>query len=317
LFTDLFLVLGLVAIIHSVQVSPLRITTIFVPEFLFYPKSLISFLVIMAEFLPQSNRGRWMAGVFAHQVLGILFACLVSVAMLAAFRSSINENEDNLDSVWRLILGFGAVPGLAALFFRLTIPETPVYKIEVWQNTEQDNHDMNQIVNEQGIWRRQTEEENVRGTNLTDFYTFFRGNPGYLKYLIGTCITWFCIDISFYGIGLNNATIFKEIGFDVSKTSEGAYTQLLNASTGNIIITLLGTIPGYLMTMALIDNRRVGRIKIMYIGFTASAVLLLIFGVTYNNTVNNRAAFLVMFILIQVMMCMIKCDYGIRILIII
>ncbi|CAG8523937.1 5598_t:CDS:2 [Paraglomus occultum] len=244
--------------------------------------------VITAEFLPARKRGRWMAGVFAQQGLGILLAAVVSIVMLGAYRSSIEANEDNLDSVWRLVLGFGAIPALFALFFRLTIPETPVYEIDVSGNSGQAALDIDQI-----------EDTNTRETVLTEFRSFFSQNREYLKYLIGTCVTWFCIDISFYGIGLNNAAIFNEIGFDVSKTNDSAYTRLLNASIGNVIITLMGTIPGYLMTIALIDYRRVGRIRIMYIGFAASTILLLTFGLTYKNIVNNRAAFIVMFILIQ------------------
>ncbi|CAG8643528.1 8023_t:CDS:2, partial [Paraglomus brasilianum] len=68
--------------------------------------------VITAEYFSQSeNRGTLMAVVFAQQGLGILCAALVSTSMLAAFRSSIDKNPNSLDYVWRLVLGFGAIPG--------------------------------------------------------------------------------------------------------------------------------------------------------------------------------------------------------------
>ncbi|CAG8523973.1 5600_t:CDS:2 [Paraglomus occultum] len=259
------------------------------------------FLVVTAEYFSDSgHRGKLMAVVFAQQGFGILCAALVSTSMLAAFRSSIDKNPNSLDYVWRLVLGFGAIPGLVALFFRLTISETPLYQLYIHNKRKQARE------NRQGTQNNQQEidpdQENIHGISLTEFYRFFskRGNRKYLKYLIGTAIAWFCVDISFYGIGLNNATILKEIGFDVSKTSAGAYTQLLNASIGNVFITMMGTIPGYLMTIALIDNKNVGRIRIMYIGFAMSAVLLLIFGCAYKEIVNNRAGFIAMFVLIQI-----------------
>ena len=36
-----------------------------------------------------------------------------------------------VNKMWRVIIGFGAVPDCIALYFRLTIPETPRYTFDV------------------------------------------------------------------------------------------------------------------------------------------------------------------------------------------
>ena len=48
------------------------------------------------------------------------------------------DNLQNLDYAWRIILrvGVGTIPGTIALYFRLTIPETPRFTIHVQGNVE-------------------------------------------------------------------------------------------------------------------------------------------------------------------------------------
>lgn len=38
--------------------------------------------------------------------------------------------------MWQIIIGFGAVPGCIALYFRLTIPEAPCYTFNVSLDTD-------------------------------------------------------------------------------------------------------------------------------------------------------------------------------------
>src|ERR1041384_2269141 len=97
-----------------------------------YPLSAI----ITSEFATKKRRGAMMAAVFAMQGFGILAAAIVSLAVLTAFKSSILEDILAIDYCWRLVLGLGVIPGLFALYFRLTIPETPRYTMDV-------DHDIN------------------------------------------------------------------------------------------------------------------------------------------------------------------------------
>jgi len=72
-----------------------------------------------------------LAGGYAMFTVGALTATIVSVISLAAFQDSINQDLQNLDQVWRLTVGLGALPAIIALYFRLSIPETPRYLIDV------------------------------------------------------------------------------------------------------------------------------------------------------------------------------------------
>ena len=79
-----------------------------------------------------------------------------------------------------------------------------------------------------------------------------------LKVLIGTCWSWFALDIAFFGLGLNNVFIFTAIGFGSPSTGaitpSSAFEALKNACIANIIVSVAGLIPGYYAAMILIDK---------------------------------------------------------------
>lgn len=58
----------------------------------------------------------------------------------------------------------------------------------------------------------------------------------HLKLLIGTALNWFLVDITFYGINLNQSSILAAIGF----TSGSTWSKLMKTATGNLIITCAG-----------------------------------------------------------------------------
>lgn len=75
-----------------------------------------------------------MASVFSMQGVGQLLAAVVALVVTVAFKSSFigitntagcgYECQVAADRCWRIVVGFGAVPAVAALYYRLTIPET-------------------------------------------------------------------------------------------------------------------------------------------------------------------------------------------------
>jgi PHS family inorganic phosphate transporter-like MFS transporter len=92
-----------------------------------------------------------MGAVFAMQGLGQLVAALISLIVTAGFKESLAAspkvgkcNSDCLiavDRMWRIIVGFGAVLGCIALYYRLTIPETPRYTFDIARDVEQGAED--------------------------------------------------------------------------------------------------------------------------------------------------------------------------------
>ncbi len=66
----------------------------------------------------------------------------------------------------------------------------------------------------------------------------------------------------YYGVSLNTPIILSTIGFTGGPT---VYKQLMNLAIGNLIIVLAGAIPGYWVTVALVDT--IGRKTIQLGGF--------------------------------------------------
>ncbi|CAG8800018.1 13974_t:CDS:2, partial [Dentiscutata erythropus] len=99
------------------------------------------------------------------------------------------------------------------------------------------------------------------------------------------------IDVVLNFEGLN---ILQAIGFG---DSQDTFSTLWNLSVGNIIITILGTIPGYWCTVFLIDKW--GRIKIQLMGFVILTVLFLIWGFGYRFIKQYMAIFIIVFSLCQ------------------
>jgi PHS family inorganic phosphate transporter-like MFS transporter len=90
----------------------------------------------------------------------------------------------------------------------------------------------------------------------------------HLKVLIGTSLTWFLLDIAFYGINLNQSVILAEIGFSKGRNE---YHTLMKNAIGNLIIAVAGYVPGYFVTVGLVEVQ--GRKWIQIQGFLACAVL--------------------------------------------
>jgi hypothetical protein len=92
------------------------------------------------------------------------------------------------------------------------------------------------------------------------------------KVLFGAAWSWFALDIAFYGLGLNSATILQTIGFGPAAASNNPSATLQqslhNVAVGNIILALGGLLPGYYFTFAFIDSW--GRKPIQVSFFTAT-----------------------------------------------
>lgn len=92
-----------------------------------------------------------MGAVFAMQGLGQLTAAFVMLFLTLGFKSSLETSTElanctgncaeSVDKMWRVLIGFGAVPGCIALYYRLTIPETPRYTFDVKLDVEKAEGD--------------------------------------------------------------------------------------------------------------------------------------------------------------------------------
>jgi len=252
--------------------------------------------VMTSEFAATRIRGRLMTAVFANQGWGQFAAALVAIIVIAAYKEPLLHDGPELNSVdkmWRLLIGLGCVPGAIALYFRLTIPETPRFTMDVERNVDQATNDVDNFLKTGSYYvDPDARIEKVVAPKATrrDFSAYFSRWEN-LKTLIGTSYSWFALDIAFYGLGLNTSIILKAIGFGgPPKTLTGniaIYTNLKNAAVGNLIVIVAGLIPGYWATFFLVDSW--GRKPIQLMGFSMLTVLFVIMGFAYNKLQETKS----------------------------
>ncbi|KAK8156502.1 major facilitator superfamily domain-containing protein [Phyllosticta citrichinensis] len=254
--------------------------------------------IITSEFATTKWRGAMMGSVFAMQGFGQFGAAIIALIVTAGFKDSLETAKGPstcsgvcgiaTDKMWRVIIGFGAVPGCIALYYRLTIPETPRYTFDVARDVVQAGSDVKAYKSGQHegvpdeITRIQAMQEQapqleIPKASWADFFHHY-SQWRYGKVLIGTAGSWFFLDVAFYGLGLNNSVILKQIGYSKGHTM---YETFYNNAVGNLILICAGAIPGYWVTVATVDT--VGRKPIQLMGFVLLTILFCIIGFAYHK----------------------------------
>lgn len=155
-----------------------------------------------------------MAAVFSMQGLGQLLAAIVALITTVAFKKSYvditSEGACDLscreaaDRSWRIIVGVGAIPACMALYYRITIPETPRYTFDIQNDVEKADADIRAYVSnrrrsDQGSMTTKrtrtatvTEQSplDVPPASWPDILSYFSSFKN-LKVLIGTTMSWF------------------------------------------------------------------------------------------------------------------------------
>ncbi|KAG2035856.1 phosphate transporter [Suillus americanus] len=273
-----------------------------------YPLSAI----ISSEFAATRSRGRLMTAVFAAQGWGQFVpnvaAALVGIIIVEAYKNSILSAPFPcvvpVDHIWRLLIGLGCVPGVIALYFRLTIPETPRFTMDIERNIAQATTDIDNVLTTgKSVPDEDAPVQRVKAPKATraDFRAYF-GQWKNLKVLIGTAYSWFALDIAFYGLGLNSSIILTAINFGAptgaKTTSLYVYENLYNICVGNLILSIAGLIPGYWVSFLFIDSW--GRKPIQLMGFSVLTILFIIMGFAYDaleKTASSRRAFVFLYCL--------------------
>ena len=128
---------------------------------------------------------------------------MVALIIVAAFRTSLLNDDPNdlrhIDFMWRLLIGLGCIPGCIALYFRLTIPETPRFTMDIERNIMQASQDVNNfltsgtfVVDPDAVVQRVVAPKATR----RDFYSYFSKMENF-KMLFGCAWSWFALDVSY------------------------------------------------------------------------------------------------------------------------
>lgn len=269
--------------------------------------------IITSEFATTKWRGAMMAAVFSMQGLGQLGGAVVMVCLVSGFKHKLEpassyatctgECQIAVDKMWRALVGIGIVPACIALYYRLTIPETPRYTFDVARDVEKANVDANYYLSgkkgegspdelTQVAARRQSVAQlEVPKASFGDFFRFY-GKLKNGKILFGTAMSWLLLDVAFYGLGLNASTVLQAIGY---ASTGNLYHRLYNLAAGNCILICAGAIPGYWLAVATIDT--VGRKTLQLVGFVFLTILFIVWGFAYHHL--SHHSMLAIYVLIQ------------------
>ncbi|KAI9731124.1 MAG: Inorganic phosphate transporter pho84 [Claussenomyces sp. TS43310] len=268
--------------------------------------------VITSEFAPTNWRGAMMAAVFSMQGAGQFAAALVALITTIGFKGPFStaqtasqctgDCQKAADMCWRIILGFGGVPALFALYYRVTIPETPRYTFDVARDIEKAGADIEAYMAGEGdgqvdaVTQQRTKatagqslaQPRASWHDFTEYFWTWRSG----SVLFSTMASWFFLDLAYYGLSLNNAVILKDIGYSSGPT---IYHTLFNTAVGNLILVCAGSIPGYWLCVLTVDF--IGRKPLQIVGFAILTLLFCIIGFAYN--VLAEGALLALYVLAQ------------------
>lgn len=152
-----------------------------------------------------------MGSVFAMQGIGQFAAGMMALIVTAGFKESLLTATTvakcngvcglAVDKMWRIIIGFGAVPGCIALYYRLTIPETPRYTFDVARDIVKgasdgkaylagDAHGNPNEIERVQVMQEDAEQLEIPQASWRDFLNHY-GKWRNAKVLIGTAGSWF------------------------------------------------------------------------------------------------------------------------------
>ncbi|KZT69489.1 MFS general substrate transporter [Daedalea quercina L-15889] len=265
-----------------------------------------------------SRRGTLLAYIFANQGWGSLVGSLMVIIVLACYHHvmDVKGETSKVDGAWRILVGLSLVPAFGTLYQRLTLPESRRFKAsQKGADTETESFDelKKKADADPGVQEHVHpapadsashspasstataavhKPHTAKQDHWAEFFHYF-SEWRHLKILLGTCVCWFLLDIAFYGINLNQNVVLEEIGFDGKSGS--AWTRLFKIGIGNLIITALGFVPGYYVTILTIEW--LGRKWIQIQGFLMAAMFLGILAGKFYTL--STAAFVVNFAFLQ------------------
>lgn len=203
--------------------------------------------VLMSEYSNRQDRGRLVGMVFSMQALGLVVGPLVGLVLLSSGMSH--------DMVWRLLLGFGAVPAAGVIYLRSKMPESPRFKAQVQGRTAEASKDLaafsDGVVEAAGGAAPSVQRISVRS---------FLTNRRMLALLVGTAGSWFLFDYAYYGNTLSLPAILKEVDSTASMEAKLLWT---------LGLFVVFAVPGYLLAVLTMD--RIGHRRLQFIGFGVMA----------------------------------------------
>ena len=126
----------------------------------------------------------------------IVAAALMALLFAVMYKDRVKTDTAHVDYVWRLLIGIGCVPGMIALYFRLTIPETPRFTMDLERNIKQAAYDIREAT---GLYNADIDGivKQVQGPKASwqDFKNYFSERKNFIA-LFAAAYSWFALDVS-------------------------------------------------------------------------------------------------------------------------
>ena len=270
-----------------------------------------------------------LASVFIMQPLGQLFAYIIALVVLVALDRQYNLNklsDDQLpyviDKHWRWVTGLGAIPAIIALIFRLTIPESGRWTLDVQGDAdravlETRSHFGDEQFADEHFGDEELELETFDGAQDAEgpqpeaqprptYREFLRNYflvDGNWRYLAATSTCWFLLDFAYYGIQINIPRLLAKLFANkivkepspfpswlpdpsFSNSNHTISKVIKENSTRAMIATSIGSLVGSVLLIVLIPY--ISRRKFLIWSFIGLGFLLLIFGGSFLGTFEHK-----------------------------
>jgi MFS transporter, PHS family, inorganic phosphate transporter len=220
---------------------------------------------IMSEFSGKATRGLLVTLVFAMQAAGLIVGPLFASALLATSLSH--------DLIWRILVGFRAVPALAVYWQRRRLKETPRFLAAAAQRGDMEG----------GAVAAQDSRGPSQSISFWDgFYRLVNDNKLLIR-LIGASAAWFLMDAAYYGNTVSSPLVISALKSDHT---------LIEKTLTQLIVFAVFALPGYAVAVLTMD--RLGRKSMQVVGFAMMAVMFLLLAFL-PNLQNSAVPFLIIY----------------------
>jgi MFS family permease len=221
---------------------------------------------IMSEYSGKKSRGRMVGLVFSMQGAGLVIGPLIASILLASGIST--------QASWRILLGLGAIPGLAVFYLRRQIHETPRFAMAGGAHDEA-RAAIAQATGGKPAQGPAPESAARMPQGILDGFRTLGGHRRLLLWLVGTAGAWFLLDFCYYGNTISTPEILKLLN---------PHASLLHNTVVQLLIFVVFAVPGYIVAILLMD--RTGRKSIQMTGFAMMGLMFLLIGLIPGITTN-------------------------------
>ena len=219
---------------------------------------------IMSEYSGKQTRGRMVGLVFAMQGAGLIVGPLVASILLG---SGVSNNL-----TWRILLGLGAIPGLAVFYLRRQIHETPRFAAAGGAREEAEAA-IGAATGTATAPRSAPESKARNPQSALGGFMILARSRRMLLWLIGTAGCWALLDFCYYGNTISTPEILKLLN---------PHASLLHNTLVQLGIFVVFAVPGYVVAILLLDKS--GRRSIQILGFGMMALMFLLIGIIPSVT---------------------------------